>query len=327
MNVLQTFEFAIISVMYLFTITQTIDLIAVPGEYTKKQALVLTAYMVSGCICSWNRDSSHPIVFLVATMCFYSLLLIYNIMLFKTKKSTAVYVSIMILVLDSIFQSVGCILIELFTQEFNRSFVLNTSSLLFNIITLTLIRVLKRNYKNQIRNTVNLLSKKLYILILAVLIIVGELCGNMAVESNELYFDNRINIFLTSLTIVAFLIIIISLIFSSISTRYYENISRIMEKQVNDQIEHYKKINKLTDDLRKFRHDYKNHMICLQAMLEKGLLDDAIEYTKNITKQDLVSDNKFSTGNQIADSILAEKKSWPNASVVKSKSQDLFQMR
>ena len=307
MNVLQTFEFAIISVLYLFTITQTIDLIAVPGEYTKKQALVLTAYIASGCICSWNRDSSHPIVFLVATMCFYSLLLIYNIMLFKTKKSTAVYVSIMILVLDSIFQSVGCILIELFTQEFNRSFVLNTSSLLFNIITLALIRVLKRNYKNQIRNTVNLLSKKLYILILAALIIVGELCGNMAVESNELYFDNRINIFLTSLTIVAFLIIIISLIFSSISTRYYENISRIMEKQVNDQVEHYKKINKLTDDLREFRHDYKNHMICLQAMLEKGLLDDAIEYTKNITKQDLVSDNKFSTGNQIADSILAEK--------------------
>lgn len=161
MNVLQTFEFAIISVLYLFTITQTIDLIAVPGEYTKKQALVLTAYMASGCICSWNRDSSHPIVFLVDTMCFYSLLLIYNIMLFKTKKSTAVYVSIMILVLDSIFQSVGCILIELFTQEFNRSFVLNTSSLLFNIITLTLIRVLKRNYKNQIRNTVNLLSKKI----------------------------------------------------------------------------------------------------------------------------------------------------------------------
>lgn len=134
----------------------------------------------------------------------------------------------MILVLDSIFQSVGCILIELFTQEFNRSFVLNTSSLLFNIITLTLIRVLKRNYKNQIRNTVNLLSKKLYILILSALIIVGELCGNMAVESNELYFDNRINIFLTSLTIVAFLIIIISLIFSSISTRYYENISRML---------------------------------------------------------------------------------------------------
>lgn len=37
MNVLQTFEFAIISVMYLFTITQTIDLIAVPGEYTKNK--------------------------------------------------------------------------------------------------------------------------------------------------------------------------------------------------------------------------------------------------------------------------------------------------
>lgn len=38
------------------------------------------------------------------------------------------------------------------------------------------------------------------------------------------------------------------------------------------QVEHYQKINKLTDDLREFRHDYKNHMICLQATLEKDSL-------------------------------------------------------
>ena len=49
------------------------------------------------------------------------------------------------------------------------------------------------------------------------------------------------------------------------------------------QVEHYQKINKLTDDLREFRHDYKNHMICLQATLEKRQLDEALDYVKSIT--------------------------------------------
>lgn len=129
----------------------------------------------------------------------------------------------------------------------------------------------------------------------------------MAVESSELFFDNKINSFLTVLTIIAFLTIIISFVFSSISQQYYESISRIMEKQMMGQVEYYKKINKLTDDLREFRHDYKNHMVCLQATLEKKQLDEALDYVKRITKQEIIDANKFSSGNQIADSILSEK--------------------
>ena len=129
----------------------------------------------------------------------------------------------------------------------------------------------------------------------------------MVVESSELFFDNKINSFLTVLTIMAFLTIIISFVFSSISRQYYESILGIMEKQMVGQVEHYQKINKLTDDLREFRHDYKNHMICLQATLEKRQLDEALDYVKSITKQEIIDANKFSSGNQIADSILSEK--------------------
>lgn len=307
MNLVHTFEFTVISILYLFTIIQTMSLIYGTKEYRRKYVTVFLMYLISGIICSWYRNHDKPVIFLTATICYYAFLLICILSIFKSKKLWSVYISIIVLILDSIFQSIGCILIDLFVQDFDRATVLNFSSMIFNIVVLILLRFLQKNHQNQIRNSIRLLPKRLYILILIVLVFIGELCGNMAVESSELFFDNKINSFLTVLTIMAFLTIIISFVFSSISRQYYESILGIMEKQMVGQVEHYQKINKLTDDLREFRHDYKNHMICLQAMLEKGLLDDAIEYTKNITKQDLVSDNKFSTGNQIADSILAEK--------------------
>ena len=192
-------------------------------------------------------------------------------------------------------------------QNFDRITVLNISSLIFNIAALILLRALQKSHKNQIINSIKLLPKRVYVMILIVLVFIGELCGNMAVESSELFFDNKINSFLTVLTIIAFLTIIISFVFSSISRQYYESISRIMEKQMAGQVEHYQKINKLTDDLREFRHDYKNHMICLQATLEKRQLDEALDYVRSITKQEIIDANKFSSGNQIADSILSEK--------------------
>lgn len=45
----------------------------------------------------------------------------------------------------------------------------------------------------------------------------------------------------------------------------------------------------------------------LQATLEKRQLDEALDYVKSITKQEIIDANKFSSGNQIADSILSEK--------------------
>ena len=89
--------------------------------------------------------------------------------------------------------------------------------MIFNIVVLILLRFLQKNHQNQISNRIRLLPKRLYILILIVLVFIGELCGNMAVESSELFFDNKINSFLTVLTIMAFLTIIISFVFSSIS--------------------------------------------------------------------------------------------------------------
>lgn len=65
----------------------------------------------------------------------------------QIKKLWSVYISVIVLILDSIFQSIGCILIDLFVQDFDRATVLNFSSMIFNIVVLILLRFLQKIIK------------------------------------------------------------------------------------------------------------------------------------------------------------------------------------
>lgn len=135
----------------------------------------------------------------------------------------------------------------------------------------------------------------------------GEMFGCIPIDFERVKIRNNIINFSAVLIVPIFMVLIIYLLFNCISKQYFENISLLMEKQVEQQVEHYKKINKLTDDLREFRHDYKNHMICLQSLLNNKQYDEALSYVKSITNQEILDSNKFFSGNQIADAILTDK--------------------
>lgn len=154
MNLVHTFEFTVISILYLFTIIQTMSLIYGTKEYRRKYVTVFLMYLISGIICSWYRNHDKPVIFLTATICYYAFLLICILSIFKSKKLWSVYISVIVLILDSIFQSIGCILIDLFVQDFDRATVLNFSSMIFNIVVLILLRFLQKNHQNQIRNSI-----------------------------------------------------------------------------------------------------------------------------------------------------------------------------
>lgn len=129
-------------------------------EYRRKYVTVFLMYLISGIICSWYRNHDKPDIFLTATICYYTFLLIFILSIFKSKILWSVYISVIVLILDSIFQSIGCILIDLFMQNFDRITVLNISSLIFNIAALILLRALQKSHKNQIINSIKLLPNE-----------------------------------------------------------------------------------------------------------------------------------------------------------------------
>ena len=60
-------------------------------------------------------------------------------------------------------------------------------------------------------------------------------------------------------------------------------------------------------ELRRFRHDYKNHMIVVNAFLESGNVKEAREYLESINDSINGVINKIKTGNFVSDAILNNK--------------------
>lgn len=78
-------------------------------------------------------------------------------------------------------------------------------------------------------------------------------------------------------------------------------------KQMQSQKEYSEKMLKGDENLRKFRHDYRNHMIVINALLENGSTDRARDYINAMNSEISDTVNKISTGNFIADALLNNK--------------------
>ena len=299
--------FVLVSFFNLININNILKLISDDFVYQKAGFIAVGLQLIFSGINGYCRftDKYLPLA-LISSLLSYSLIFACAL-IFHKKKKRAIYVSAMFLIIDSIMQSLSCIILELFSINYNQTYLTKGVSVIFNIISLLLVTKLQRKRKNMIKSGLKIIPDHLYVLILVALLLSGEMFGCIPIDFERVKIRNNIINFSAVLIVPIFMVLIIYLLFNCISKQYFENISLLMEKQVEQQVEHYKKINKLTDDLREFRHDYKNHMICLQSLLNNKQYDEALSYVKSITNQEILDSNKFFSGNQIADAILTDK--------------------
>ena len=78
-------------------------------------------------------------------------------------------------------------------------------------------------------------------------------------------------------------------------------------KQLNDHLSYESSRSQSDEALRRFRHDFKNHVIVLNAMLEQGDYEKAKSYFGSISEEFTGNKTAFSTGNSIVDSLLGIK--------------------
>lgn len=299
--------FVLVSFFNLININNILKLISDDFVYQKAGFIAVGLQLIFSGINGYCRFTDKYLTLaLISSLLSYSLIFACAL-IFHKKKKRAIYVSAMFLIIDSIMQSLSCIILELFSINYNQTYLTKGVSVIFNIISLLLVTKLQRKRKNMIRSGLKIIPDHLYVLILVALLLSGEMFGCIPIDFERVKIRNNIINFSAVLIVPIFMVLIIYLLFNCISKQYFENISLLMEKQVEQQVEHYKKINKLTDDLREFRHDYKNHMICLQSLLNNKQYDEALSYVKSITNQEILDSNKFFSGNQIADAILTDK--------------------
>lgn len=84
---------------------------------------------------------------------------------------------------------------------------------------------------------------------------------------------------------------------------------RATEKQLELELNHYSNMVEKNRDMRVFRHDFKNNLISVRALIGGGQYNEAEKHIDELYGRLDATKNAFSTGNHLADAILAEKNS------------------
>jgi sensor histidine kinase regulating citrate/malate metabolism len=103
---------------------------------------------------------------------------------------------------------------------------------------------------------------------------------------------------------IIYQLICITLIFLFNSREKYKSITRIREEYNTKQVEYYKALLVQEEDTRKFRHDIRNHMICIQELLNTNNVDALKEYVKDICYNMDKIVNIYDTGSDIINAII-----------------------
>ena len=215
-----------------------------------------------------------------------------------------VYIVLMYLSADSLLLSLEECAVSIFREDYSSSYIKAVISLINGVLLFLAIHRIDRE-QNPFRRF-DVIPRHIYILILLALFFSGGLIESLLTITN-IRLRVTLSRAFTVISIVLLIFIIDSLVFYCISKVYLENVSSMLEKQVNVQVDYYKKADKLNNELRNFRHDYKNHLLCVQGLLDGGEYDEAKDYISSITLRQTASGREFSSGNTIVNAILADK--------------------
>lgn len=96
---------------------------------------------------------------------------------------------------------------------------------------------------------------------------------------------------------------------SSIYSRnHYLRQNQIKEEVINAQRKYYQSIYENDNELRKFRHDIRSQLGCLQLLLTEGKTEQAIIYLKSMGHHlEEMTIQQFHTGNDILDAVVQQK--------------------
>ncbi|MDE6433514.1 MAG: ATP-binding protein [Lachnospiraceae bacterium] len=113
------------------------------------------------------------------------------------------------------------------------------------------------------------------------------------------------------LTWICFMIILnVAVVYAIVHRKmaaYYRQLSENYKKEFEAEYSFFRDYKEQQEDTVKFRHDWKNHMLLLQEMLEKGEYGKAEGYFKDLTADTPQSVYKIATGNELVDMILSTK--------------------
>jgi len=165
----------------------------------------------------------------------------------------------------------------------------------------------RKSQKHNFNTVLAILPNYIYILVWINLLLADGLITAVNYEFPDVHAKDMIVTALAIALSLCVLATLVSLLLSVVSKEYYSNINKLLEKQITTQISYYEDREKTYAEIRRFKHDYINHINCIRSLLKAERYDEISEYLGNITTMLPANRLSFSTGNFISDAILSDK--------------------
>lgn len=309
MNTIIIIEFILISFFYIYNIHSILRFISGKQNYSpiKKCSLAIflaVSYLLIKSMLYLSTALSALFTALYITAFTVCIVLSNN----DIAKKISIYTAFFYIAVELTLQSAFYLCFEFLLKNYNQQCTMLSISLFINTIIFVITKTKSFNNKVYIID-LNVISPSVYLLILAALFLSGLLLENqlMIVSSADIELKNQVTKFLSAISIPILILILICLMFNGITKNHYKSLSKLLEKQINKQLKYYEALDKKNDEIKKFRHDFKNHMICLQSLINGNDISSAADYIKELTQRDYINPSNIFTGNKIADAILVEK--------------------
>lgn len=159
-------------------------------------------------------------------------------------------------------------------------------------------------HKNKEREPLSKWNMLLLTGIVLVITILIEIYFSFSEEN--IYGANRLAIIPVSVTLL-FIVVAVVLSVKSSQTRYYSKINQLSEEYMSAQAKHFEKVRESDTEMRRLRHDMKNHVLCMNELYRLEKYHELGEYLKQLSNTVTEIGASIRTGNEIVDAIISEK--------------------
>lgn len=160
--------------------------------------------------------------------------------------------------------------------------------------------------RHQYQSILANIPKRIYVLIAANLF-----CCSFITAVNNYDIPSRTKALaldvLIMISVILNIAVTVSLIFNVLASRHSRDIVNLLDSQIGLQISHYEHLDRLNGDMRRFRHDYINHLHSVLSLIKMNETGDAEHYIEELLKIEDTPVMAYHTGNHLADAILSDK--------------------
>lgn len=292
-------------ILYGFDIMGIAAAIHFPEKIKKVSLLLLVPYGALSCLFYFDGLPLKVRILTFAAM--YAVLFLAIILVCKKDKTKAIYCSVMFLMSDSLLSSLTALLLKLFGVRDDSMLPAKIVSLVFDAAFLLVLLKMRRRQKISLATYIGSLPRSIAAVALALVFLLSLLSAFVSAVFIPSSVRAPMIIILVIFLIILSCLTVIYMLKMFFSAMQYKQTSEILSGQMLSQAEYYKKSGLMANEIRSFRHDYKNHLQCLNALLKKKKTDEAVEYLHAMIEGSPFRTDTIKSGNDFADAILNSK--------------------